>query len=84
MTVPKCKKISNPQNGVTAQGYVLDSCDNDDPKSTFGCNDIYVSLGLFKKLAGNQEKEAIDRGDLGGPINWRFITEPCWGAYAGK
>ncbi|PWN33408.1 uncharacterized protein FA14DRAFT_161277, partial [Meira miltonrushii] len=49
----------NPANGVTAQGYVLDSCDSGDPKSTFGCNDIYVSLGLFKKLAGSQEKEAI-------------------------
>lgn len=76
-------QLFNPKNGVTAQGYVLDSCDGDDPNSTFGCNDIYVSLGLFKKLAGSQEKEAIARGDLGGPINWRYIEQPCWAAYAG-
>ncbi|PWN46480.1 hypothetical protein IE53DRAFT_365390, partial [Violaceomyces palustris] len=71
------KWVTVEYNGKRVEGRVLDSC-GALKDTTFGCNDIYLSLYLFEELGGNKTL-----GYLEGPVGWSFIEETCWGCQAG-
>ncbi|PWN33403.1 uncharacterized protein FA14DRAFT_185177 [Meira miltonrushii] len=78
----KWVQIRNDANGATTQARVLDAC-GALPNTTFGCNDLFLSKRAFEQLAGNQRQAALAAGHLEGNVTWNFITESCWGCYAG-
>lgn len=81
----KWVEVTLPSLGTRIQARVLDSCGNILPRKndTFGCNDIYLTLSVFKGLSLGDQK-VLTSGRLPGPVSWRFIQEPCWACEAGE
>lgn len=53
--------VFHPQANVSSYARVVDACGAVE-NSTFGCNDIYFTKGLFEVLAGN-DTDAVTRGE---------------------
>jgi len=75
-------KITNPTTGVTAQTQLLDKC-GDVQNSTFGKNDIFVSLKSFKKLSGLDYPANKEAGNLQTQVKWDFVVESCQACASG-
>ena len=53
--------VFHPQANVSSFARVVDACGAVE-NSSFGCNDIYFTKGLFEVLAGN-DTDAVTRGE---------------------
>ncbi|UZJ53582.1 hypothetical protein CBS101457_002902 [Exobasidium rhododendri] len=76
-------ELTNPANGNTAHAQVTDQCGGD-PTIKFTCHSVYVSVQVFKQLAGVNADKALNDGRIGNDLEWRFIKTPCWACKGGS